>query len=133
MSFAKYFRRSAKSPLAPTPSPTDIPLSQASLQDASSTQSRHTSTSIAMGGHDVVKHEVMLHYLYQQQANSGWRADREGQSQGVVLRIGRSHYVTCPPQLNETPLLDALKTLNIQVSSGAISLPFCLCSNSFLA
>lgn len=70
-----------------------------------------------MGGLDIVKHEVMLNYLYQQQATSGWRTGKDNGNEGVVLRLARDNYLTYPPRLSETPLLESLKVLNVQVSN----------------
>lgn len=65
---------------------------------------------------DVVKHQVMVNYLYQQQGNNGWRSNDEGLSQGILLRLSKDNYLTHPPQLAESALAQALKNLNVQVS-----------------
>ena len=66
---------------------------------------------------DVVKHQVMVNYLYQQQGNNGWRSSNESQSQGILLRLSKDNYLTHPPQLAQSALAEALKNLNVQVSS----------------
>jgi len=65
---------------------------------------------------DVVKHHVMVNYLYQQQGNNGWRSGDESQSQGILLRLSKDSYLTHPPQLAQSALVEALKNLNVQVS-----------------
>jgi hypothetical protein len=65
---------------------------------------------------DVVKHQVMINYLYQQQGNNGWRSSNEGQSQGIFLRLSKDNYLTHPLQLAQSALAEALKNLNVQVS-----------------
>jgi hypothetical protein len=73
---------------------------------------------------DVVKHQVMVNYLYQQQGNNGWRSNDESLSQGILLRLSKDNYLTHPPQLAESALAQALKNLNVQVSIVIpISLP----------
>ena len=64
---------------------------------------------------DLVKNQVMVNYLYQQQANNGWRSNSEKMSEGVFLRISRDNYLSHPPELIETPLAAALRDLNVQV------------------
>jgi hypothetical protein len=64
----------------------------------------------------VVKHQVMINYLYQQQGNNGWRSSNEGQSQGIFLRLSKDNYLTHPLQLAQSALAEALKNLNVQVS-----------------
>jgi hypothetical protein len=74
---------------------------------------------------DVVKHQVMVNYLYQQQGNNGWRSNDESLSQGILLRLSKDSYLTHPPQLAESALAQALKNLNVQVSAVIpISPPF---------
>ena len=63
---------------------------------------------------DVVKNQVMINYLYQQQGNNGWRSSQPGASEGVLLRIARESYLAHPPELVETPLAFALRDLNVQ-------------------
>jgi hypothetical protein len=65
---------------------------------------------------DMVKHQVMVNYLYQQQGNNGWRNERSSDNEGVLLRLSRDNYVTCPPQLLESQLASAMSMLNMQVS-----------------
>jgi len=115
MVFQKYFRGKSNSQQTSSVASTVIPLERTTPQTSSVDQSCATSLSGAVGL-DLVKHEVMLNYLYQQQANSGWRRDRDSPTEGVVLRTGRDNYVTCPPELSESPLLESLRNLNVQVS-----------------
>ena len=63
---------------------------------------------------DMVKHSVMVNYLYQQQANNGWRSG-DSPGEGVLLRLGRDNYVTCPTDLLESNIATALRMLNVQV------------------
>jgi hypothetical protein len=64
---------------------------------------------------DIVKHQVMVNYLYQQQGNNGWRSSDESQFQGILLRLSKDNYMTHPPQLAQSALAEALKNLNVQV------------------
>jgi hypothetical protein len=65
---------------------------------------------------DVVKHQVMVNYLYQQQGNNGWRSSSDNESQGILLRLSKDNYLSHPPQLAQSALAEALKNLNVQVS-----------------
>ena len=62
-----------------------------------------------------VKNQVMINYLYQQQANSGWRTAAEKASEGVMLRVSRDRYVSNPVDLIDTPLAASLRELNVHV------------------
>ena len=116
MGLLKYFK--AGKPEHATPVDTAIN-SQYTSQDQSCATSIHSdSTDAAV---DVLKYKVMLNYLYQQQTTSGWRADRGNQSEGVILRLSRSNYLACPPEISESPLVAALNTLNVQVSVATMS------------
>lgn len=66
---------------------------------------------------DVVKHQVMANYLYQQQGNNGWRSNDESLSQGIMLRLSKENYLTHPPQLGQSNLAVTLRNLNVQVSN----------------
>jgi hypothetical protein len=74
---------------------------------------------------EVVKNKVMINYLYQQQGINGWRSGTEARSEGVILRLTREDYLCHPTSLVYSPLLTALKSLNVQaamtVHSPAIS------------
>jgi hypothetical protein len=90
------------------------PQSRGSLSSLNINQARHT--------HDAVKHQVMVTYLYQQQGHNGWRSSDESQPQGIILRLSKDNYLSHPPQFAESTLVEALKNLNVQVSSD-ISIP----------
>jgi hypothetical protein len=84
--------------------------------------SRSASPSIATGNvHrrsealDLVKNQVMINYLYQQQGNNGWRSPQNTSWEGVMLRVARESYLSFPPELIDTPLADSLRDLNVQV------------------
>ena len=64
---------------------------------------------------DDIKHEVMVNYLYQQQCSHLWVSDGSGDSEGVLLRKARNHYLACPPQLANSVLAMACAELNVQV------------------
>ena len=64
---------------------------------------------------DDIKHEVMVNYLYQQQCSHLWVSDSSGDSEGVLLRKARNHYLACPPQLANSVLAMACAELNVQV------------------
>lgn len=65
---------------------------------------------------DDIKHEVMVNYLFQQQCSALWVGDGSGQVEGVLLRKAKGFYMSCPPQLVESPFGQACATLNVQVS-----------------
>ncbi|KAI9826980.1 MAG: hypothetical protein M1819_007074 [Sarea resinae] len=65
---------------------------------------------------DDIKHEVMVNYLYQQQCSRLWVSDGSGEVEGVLLRKGRANYLTCPPQLGQTPIATACAALNVSVA-----------------
>lgn len=62
-----------------------------------------------------VKNQVMINYLYQQQANSGWRTAAEKASEGVMLRVSRDRYVSNPVDLVDSTLAASLRALNVHV------------------
>jgi len=64
---------------------------------------------------DDIKHEVMVNYLYQQQCSHLWVSDGSGESEGVILRKAKNHYLACPPQLANTAFAIACAELNVQV------------------
>lgn len=64
---------------------------------------------------DLVKNQVMINYLYQQQGNNGWRSPLNTNSEGVMLRVARESYLSFPPELIDTPLANSLRDLNVQV------------------
>jgi hypothetical protein len=66
-----------------------------------------------------IKHEVMVNYLYQQQCSHLWVGDGSGESEGVLLRKGRNHYLACPPQLANSALAIACAELHVQVRLDA--------------
>ena len=64
---------------------------------------------------DDIKHEVMVNYLHQQQCSHLWVSEGSGESEGVLLRKARNHYLACPPQLANSTLAIACAELNVQV------------------
>ena len=68
---------------------------------------------------DDIKHEVMCNYLYQQQCSHLWVSDGSGELEGVFLRKSRNNYISCPPNLAETPIARATAALNCQVCPPA--------------
>jgi hypothetical protein len=64
-----------------------------------------------------IKHEVMVNYLFQQQCSALWVGDGSGQFEGVMLRKSKGLYMSCPPQLVESPFGMACAALNVQVST----------------
>jgi len=63
-----------------------------------------------------IKHEVMVNFLFQQQCSSLWIGDGGGELEGVLLRKGKGHYLSCPPQLIEAPFGLGCAALNVQVN-----------------
>lgn len=76
---------------------------------------------------DEIKHEVMVNYLYQQQCSHLWVSDGSGDLEGVLLRKSRNHYMTCPPQLANSPFAIACAALNCQVSQAIAQRPRLVC------
>ena len=64
---------------------------------------------------DDIKHEVMVNYLFQQQCSALWVGDGSGNIEGVMLRKARNFYMSCPPQLVDSPFGIACAALNVQV------------------
>ncbi|RMZ88564.1 hypothetical protein DV736_g4198, partial [Chaetothyriales sp. CBS 134916] len=95
-----------------------------SSADPSANNSLHASRSEspeAMGNRqtrsqalDLVKNQVMINYLYQQQGNNGWRSSQPGIDEGVLLRVTRENYLAFPPELTDTNLAAVLRELNVQ-------------------
>ena len=65
---------------------------------------------------DLVKNQVMINYLYQQQTNNGWRSEKSCSFEGVMLRIARDNYLSHPPEMVDTSLAVALRDLNVQAA-----------------
>ncbi|KAF1991362.1 hypothetical protein K402DRAFT_322851 [Aulographum hederae CBS 113979] len=63
-----------------------------------------------------IKHEVMVNYLFQQQCSALWVGDGSGQVEGVLLKKSRGYYMSCPPQLVDSPFGQAVTTMNCQVA-----------------
>ena len=64
----------------------------------------------------LVKNQVMINYLYQQQGNNGWRSEKAGPQEGVMLRATREDFLSHPAEMVDTPLASALKALNVQAA-----------------
>ncbi len=64
-----------------------------------------------------IRHEVMVNYLFQQQCSYLW-LDHENPSEfeGIIMRKAKGTYLTCPPNLVNSPLANACFELNLQVS-----------------
>lgn len=75
---------------------------------------------------DDIKHEVMVNYLYQQQCSHLWVSDGGGESEGVLLRKARNHYLACPPQLATSAFAAACAELNVQVLESLRERSFCI-------
>jgi hypothetical protein len=69
---------------------------------------------------DDIKHEVMVNYLFQQQCSALWVGDGSGTLEGVMLRKAKNVYMSCPPQLVESPFGMACAALNVQVCRHSI-------------
>lgn len=64
----------------------------------------------------LVKNQVMINYLYQQQGNNGWRSEKAGPQEGVILKATREQFLSYPPEMVDTPLAQSLKDLNVQAA-----------------
>jgi hypothetical protein len=72
----------------------------------------------------IIRHEMVVAYLYQQQSNKMWIDDTTSNFEGCLMKDGNS-YIACPQALAKSPLASACKVLNVLVW-----LPFTtLCSN----
>ena len=91
----------------------NAPSTAASSENVSLSESAGIRASARKSRLDIVKTQVMINYLYQQQGNNGWRSE-SNVPQGVVLRLSRESYLTYPPQLEESELADSLRDLNVQ-------------------
>ncbi|KAK5655991.1 hypothetical protein OQA88_5129 [Cercophora sp. LCS_1] len=81
---------------------------------APSVSGRSTRSATSSVFLDDIKHEVMVNYLYQQQCSHLWVSDGSGEIEGVLLRKVRGQYMTCPPQLGNSPFALACAALNVQ-------------------
>jgi hypothetical protein len=90
-------------------SPSSISEQQSSNSVSSSSQSLPSSLTEDM------KHEIMMNYLFQQQCSSLWVSDGSGQKEGIMLRKGRGLYLSCPPQLADSPFGLACAKMNLRV------------------
>lgn len=99
------------------PSPAN-PLSTATSADGSRSVSPDTQHGIDQRRHTLglVKNQVMINYLYQQQGNNGWRSDKASFQEGVILRANRDQFLSYPAEMVDTPLAQSLKDLNIQAA-----------------
>lgn len=95
----------------------DIPISRSDSHAATVSTRRRLSFSGSVQSvwTEDIKHEVMVNYLFQQQCSSMWVGDGSGQVEGVMLRRSRGNYISCPPQLVESPFGNACEALNVQV------------------
>jgi hypothetical protein len=64
----------------------------------------------------LVKNQVMVNYLYQQQGNSGWRSEKAGPGEGVMLKMSRESYLSYPAEMVDTPVGISLRELNVQAA-----------------
>jgi hypothetical protein len=64
----------------------------------------------------LVKNQVMVNYLYQQQGNSGWRSEKAGPGEGVMLKMSRESYLSYPAEMIDTPVGISLRELNVQAA-----------------
>jgi hypothetical protein len=74
----------------------------------------------SMPGSDVariIRHEMVVIYLYQQQANKMWINDPNSKFEGSLMKDGNS-YIACPQTLAQSPLAAACKELNVQVCAA---------------
>lgn len=67
-----------------------------------------------------IKCDVMVNWLYQQQAERLWTSG--GIDEGVVLKKSRGEYTCCPPDIVDEPygFFKAVESLNVRVSRSAV-------------
>jgi hypothetical protein len=58
----------------------------------------------------------MIHSIYQQQGDNGLRSEEDTRSEGVIMRLSGDNYLCHPISLVYSPLLVALKSLNVQAA-----------------
>lgn len=61
-----------------------------------------------------IRHGVIVNYIYQNQCTRLWVASAV--SEGVLVRKARGEYESCPHNLVDTELGQAVKNLNLEVS-----------------
>ncbi|KAH8661986.1 glycosyl transferase family group 2-domain-containing protein [Xylariales sp. PMI_506] len=93
------------------PSAHGPPHSHKSSETPKLERSRRTSYSSTFL--DDIKYEVMVNHLYQQQCSHLWISDGSGEIEGVLLRQYKGQYLTCPPELSESPIAVACAALNV--------------------
>jgi len=112
--------------------------SQLPLQPQLGTLSGHSSgivSTVSSTFVDDIKHEVMVNYLFQQQAAMMWGDPRNrnshhdasgasGPEEGVLLRKSKGCYLGCPSELARGTLADVCTALNVQVR-GCRALLWC--------
>lgn len=66
---------------------------------------------------DDIKHEVMVNHIYQQQCSMLWiDHNSPANTEGVLLRRMKGHYLACPPQLMHSTFASACTQLNLQAA-----------------
>lgn len=60
-----------------------------------------------------IRHEVMVNYLFQQQAAAMWVGSGDGHSEGVLVRKSKGQYLTCPSNLIRSTLAAGVMALNL--------------------
>lgn len=63
-----------------------------------------------------MKHQVMVNHLYHQQCTNLWVAEGAGETEGCILRKDQGEYTTCPRSLQDSRLLESMRSLNVQAS-----------------
>jgi len=143
MGLTDYFRNKAGSKAAATaakekkeaPDPVQLPPPQLGMPSGNSSGIVSTVSSTFV---DDIKHEVMVNFLFQQQATMMWgnpmdrnsyytAASVSSSEEGVLLRKTKGYYLACPPELARGTLAEACTALNVQVFEPRELLTVCGC------
>lgn len=81
--------------------------SRTSIAPSIKSESRETSYM------EVIRHEVIANYLFQQQCAVMWIGDGSGEAEGVLIRKSRASYLACPPELIQSSFAQGVIALNL--------------------
>jgi len=84
---------------------------------------------------ELIRHEAMVNYLFQQQCAAMWIGYVATDNEGVMVRRNVGDYLACPPQLMESVLARGARALNlpsvITVNSRVVKSYLSWCPHAF--
>ena len=107
--FPQFSSGPGPNPFGPSSGATSHDASRSVSPDTAREQWKERQSAIGL-----VKNQVMINYLFQQQSNNGWRSEKNAGHEGVMLRVTRETYLSHPPEMVDTPLAESLRSLNVQ-------------------